>query len=113
MIVEAIIGGITAIVCSSLYVANAIDKRSYEEDDDENADPKNRLYPFAATKRCPICGKEKYDSAYGTLNTGPREPYICKGSCKIRANHMHVKCISCKSEYPIEPYYKVEENKPS
>jgi hypothetical protein len=26
---------------------------------------------------------------------------------------MHVKCISCKSEYPIEPYYKVEENKPS
>lgn len=112
MIVEAIIGGITAIVCSSLYVANAIDKRMYSDDEDDSVKKAPSIYPFSATETCPMCGMKK---GYSRTNVvlGPSSPSICgyKSCREGRKPHMHVECWTCKSKYLVETHYASEENK--
>jgi hypothetical protein len=109
MIVEAIIGGITAITCSSLWLCNAIDKRLHKSMEPkaipevEPTIPGVKIYPFQRIVpgcTCSVCGiAYKYE---GGSSWGPAIPKACKDpKCPALGygEHLHVHCDSCLSNY--------------
>jgi hypothetical protein len=126
MIVESIIGGITTITCSSLWLVNVLDKRKRLADEKVLAEIEAKieaeLYPpvpkpppiilpfqiLGEKQHCPICGVRNSDIRYG----GPQLPQVCKVKCSATDNgipHLHCRCLSCDSKWLMAPKTSTEE----
>jgi hypothetical protein len=97
VIVEALIGGVTAIVLGSLWLA-----RRVLEMDAESADPGVWIEPYvfpSEVVKCPVCGVAK---SMGQPEYGPRMPVACSEGAKCPAYpvvHLHVSCGYCKASW--------------
>jgi hypothetical protein len=118
MIAEAIIGSITTITCSSLWLVSTLDKRKRLADEkilrelDAELNPPAPppppiILPYQKLEEnisCPICGIFKKDTNWG----GPQHPYACPENKKCNARdasipHLHCWCRTCKTNWLMHP----------
>jgi hypothetical protein len=98
MIVESIVLGVVSIVLGSLWFADRMVKREFQDYPEvEGSKLKPFLRIFVGTP-CPIC---KYPA---TAEIGLRLSKAChdKGKCSIKQEHLHVECTACKSNWLME-----------
>jgi hypothetical protein len=100
MIIESIVFGLSSIVIGSLWFADRVLKRGYEDQlDPEIKNTKLKAFlDICINTSCPIC---KYRA---TKEKGLRQPEACtnKDKCGIKQEHLHVKCTACKSNWLME-----------
>lgn len=100
MIIESIVLGVASVVLGSLWLADRVMKREYEDGLDPEV-KKIKVKPFLnifVGTLCPIC---KYPA---TPATGLRLPKACtdKNKCSAKQEHLHVECTACKSYWLME-----------
>jgi len=104
MLVElaiAIIGGVAAVTCSSLWFCSVIDKRD-RAGRDAPALTVDALQPFVRitlATRCPFCKDG------GEQKRGPDVPKACSARDRCRFGkvaHTHVRCQSCDARWAMK-----------
>lgn len=96
MVVSIILGGLFSVCLGSLWLADRVMKREYEEGEEEQEEVK--LAPFLKVDIdtwCPICQYETDEQ------NGLRLPKVCsdKEKCAVQKPHLHVECNVCKGKF--------------
>jgi len=109
MIIETIIWSFTTITCSSLWLANRVHKREFEDDVNPT---KVTIYPFEKDKifrsmQCKVCGTRRwYHSLHYAHAGGPYAPKSCNDdNCPATSHkHVHVTCKTCNATYFMKTF---------
>ena len=117
MIVEAVILGGSAVICTvvggSLALVNAFDRRRTNGDAriDAQIDMEDgeKVWPFTriaiGQAKCIACGAVAGNRTIEFGATGPAAPQACNGrSCAVKRKHLHVTCDTCGSQWLMAPW---------